>query len=464
MIAAFFTPLRRASIAHIVLAAGLWLLGGGYRAPLAAEPPSATGQVRFASTANVARRRDSGPSVADAAEDEGGTYTGVLKPIEAYLDAAPPPDPPPPQWGSLEQPIREPMQMPTYSYLQAAPPRFIVQPNNPPAYQQPIADPERLLVDDDRANMPIDLYRPDGLAPPGVTGDHTLKTGRALFSYRYSVVGYQANQTGTHVDTLGQVLNQFGYAPRWMYKQQHLLLLEYGVTDDLTAMVQFPILQNSIGYVNRSGTAANDAYTQLGDISLWALYALKRTQNQQIHANLGISIPTNLIQTLDQFSVPGSLHLSYPIRTNSGSYDLMPGITYRGQTERWTWGFQSIATIRTGKNIYGYELGNQIELNAWGWRRLTDRFAASARLHGLGWGNIRGFDPNLTQNLVETNAPNLQGGTRIDLLFGGQYYAPWIRVPGNWFSIEAGCPIYQNLHGPQPRATWLLNGGWNMMW
>lgn len=384
--------------------------------------------------------------------------------VESFLEAVPPPDPRAAQWGSLERPLRGPPRMPTYNYQQAGPPLRVIQFAEPQIYERPVDDPDRLMFDDGDMNTPINLYRPDGIAPPGIIGDHTLKAGHALFSYRYGVVGYQGSYTGTHLATAGQVSQQFNNVPTTMYRQQHTLLLEYAPTDDLTALLVLPIQVNSINYLTDKGSTIHDAYTQLGDISLWALYTLKRWKHQQIHANLGMSIPTNLLQTLNEFSTPGSVHLSYPMRVGSGSYELLPGVTYRGQTEKWTWGFQSIVTIPLGYNRYSYELGNQIDLNAWAWRRLSERFAASGRLHGSGWGNIRGQDRNLTPSLVETNAPNLQGGTRLDLLFGGQYYWPWLRVPGNWFSIEAGFPIYQNLHGPQPRATWLLNGGWNMMW
>ncbi|HEV3343215.1 MAG TPA: hypothetical protein VG125_22775 [Pirellulales bacterium] len=449
----------------------LWVMvWSSVSAALAADPASSRRptQVRFAAAsrqppiAGTDRATEDGDTEDGANEDS--AFSGVLQPIDEYLKAAPPADPPPAQWGSLEQPIRGQLELPTYNYVLAGPPRRVIQQERLQPYQRPVEDPDRLSFDDDLLNMPIDLYRPDGIAPAGVTGDHLLKSGHALFSYRYSTVGYQGSQTGTHVDNLAGVLNQFSYAPRWMYKQQHLFLFEYALSDDLTAMVQFPIEQNSISYALRDGSRFNDSYTQLGDISLWALYSLKRWQNQQLHANLGISIPTNLLQSHDHFSTPGSVLLSYPLRPGSGSYDLMPGLTYRGQTERWTWGVQSIATIRTGRNRYQYELGNQIDINAWAWRRLTQRFALSGRLHGMGWGNIRGADPNLTANLVETNAANLQGGTRVDLLFGGNYYWPWLRIPGNYFSLESGFPIYQNLHGPQPRATWLLFGAWNMMW
>lgn len=454
----------------------LWLLLPG--GAMAEQPPSA--QVRFVSGQNTVSTVD-GAGLPDEEPDlpfdedkrrrrfmygmdDDEQSFDAPRSVESYLEAAPPPDPPASEWGSLEQPLRRPPRIPTYSYVQAGPPRRVIQRERSQIYERPIDDPDRLSFDDDMLDMPINLYRPDGLAPPGVIGDHTLKAGHALFTYRYGVVGYQGNQIGTHLATAGRVLQQFNYAPSTMYRQQHTFLLEYAPTDDLTTMLVLPIQVNSINYLTDSTRTVHDGFTQLGDVSLWALYALKRWKHQQIHANLGISIPTNLLQTDNEFSVPGSVHLSYPIRVGSGSYMLMPGLTYRGQTEKWTWGLQSIVTIPLGYNRYSYELGNQIDINGWVWRRLTERFAASTRLHGSGWGNIRGRDPNLTPTLVETNAPNLQGGTRLDLLFGGQYYWPWLRVPGNWFSLEAGFPIYQNLHGPQPRATWLLNGGWNMMW
>ncbi|HET6879150.1 MAG TPA: hypothetical protein VFI31_03280 [Pirellulales bacterium] len=451
--------------------ASWWLFVAG---ALAAAPPENDTQVRFTAahdalaTAEEIKRQKSYQEVsitelADEPRDEGPAFASPQS-IEEFLDAAPAPEPPAPQWGSLENPLPQPPEYPEYSYLQAGPSRGVIQREWLQTYERPRAQADRLVYEDERLDMAIDLYRPDGLAPPGVTGDHTLKTGHALFSYRYSVVGYQGNLIGSHLATAGRVLQQFNNAPTTMYRQQHLLLLEYAPTDDLTTMLQLPIQENSINYLTSSGGIVHDAYTQLGDVSLWALYALKRWQHQQIHLNLGISVPTNLLQTLNNFSVPGSLHLSYPIRVGSGSYELLPGFTYRGQTEKWTWGLQSIATVPMGHNRYGYEVGNQIDINAWGFRRLSKAFAASGRLHGMAWGNVRGMDPRLTPSLVETNTPGLQGGTRVDLLFGGQYYIPWVRVPGNWLSIESGCPVYQTLHGPQPRATWLLNAGWNMMW
>jgi hypothetical protein len=385
-------------------------------------------------------------------------------PIESYLDAVPPPDPSPPQWGSLKRPLRQPVTLPTYNYVLAAPPRLLVQQDRTQLYQRPVADAEQVYAEDERYNMPIDLYRPDGLAPPGMTGDHTLKNSHILMSYRYGVEGANGDLVGIHHVSTQRVLDQFTLAPVRQFRQQHLLLVEYAVSDDVTLTTSLPFQVNSIDYTSAGGGLLHNAYTQIGDMQLSTLYVLRRWQRHQLHANLGLSIPVNLLQVGNDMPAPGDPNLSYPMKSGSGTYDLLPGLTYRGQSDFWTWGMQSIATIRTGRNNNHFEYGNRIDINAWAWRRWTQGLATSARLRGQGWGNVHGADPRLTPTLSDTTNPAFQGGTRLDLLFGVQYYRPWVRVPGNWFSIESGFPIYQNLHGPQPRTTWLLYGGWNMMW
>ena len=277
---------------------------------------------------------------------------GKLAEFEA---AAPPPDPSPPKWGSLEQPVRGPLTLPTYEYVLAGPPRDILQYDDAQIYSRPVSDPNRLLRDDSRLNLAIDLYRPDGIAPIGMTGDHTLKAGTMLVSYRYNTTNYLGNLNGTHPLGNADVLAQFPLAPTRMRAQTHLMLLEYGLTDDFTILGQLPIQENSIDFISRAGTAARDPNTQLGDIKLSGLYVLKRWNRQQIHLNLGMNIPVGLINTLNNFPVFGAARLTYPVRTSSGSYALMPGLTYRGQPEFCTRRVQAMGTIRTGRNNNGYD-------------------------------------------------------------------------------------------------------------
>lgn len=416
------------------------------------------------------------PSVRDARGPQRGLFETALREepsageslppgkIAEYEAAAPPPDPAPPRWGSLEQPLQGPLVLPTYEYMLAGPPRDVLQYDDAQVYNRPISDPNRLLRDDARYNMPIDLYRPDGIAPIGMTGDHTLKASTMLVSYRYNTTNYLGNLDGTHPLGDADVLAQFPLAPTRQRAQTHLMLFEYAPTDDFTFLAQLPIQANAIDFVSQAGGASRDSYTNFGDVKLSGLFVLKRWQRQQLHLNLGMSIPVGIINTLNNFPVFGVARLTYPVRTSSGSYDLMPGLTYRGQTEFWTWGMQAIGTIRTGRNTYGYELGDVVDLTPWLARRLNERWSASARLDEQIWTHIRGADARLDPALTEVNRPDLQGGRRLDLLFGMNYYLPDGRFPGQRFSVESGIPIYQSLHGPQLRARWLLTVGWNMLW
>ncbi|HUY92956.1 MAG TPA: hypothetical protein VMV10_29775 [Pirellulales bacterium] len=381
-----------------------------------------------------------------------------------YEKAAPPPDPTAPNWGSLDQPVRRPLRLRVYEYLLAGPPVGILQRETTQILRRPVADPDRLLRDDVMINLPIDLYRPDGLAPIGVTGDHTLKNSTMLVSYRYSTTSFLGNLDGTHPLGTADVLARFPLAATRGRTRTHLMLVEYGLTDDFTILAKLPIEENSLDFVSQGGGASNDSNTQLGDVQLSGLLVLKRWDRQQIHLNLGMSIPVGIINTLNNYPVFGTGRFSYPVRTSSGSWDLMPGMTYRGQNERWTWGLQSIGTIRTGYNTYGYELGDAVDITGWAARRFSERWSGSVRLDEQIWTHIHGADSRLDPALTQVNQPNLQGGRMLDLLFGLNYYLPDGRFPGQRISVESGIPIYQSLHGPQLRARWLLTVGWNMIW
>lgn len=181
--------------------------------------------------------------------------------------------------------------------------------------------------------------------------------------------------------------------------------------------------------------------------------------------NLGLSIPVGLLQALPQLANPVFPNLpTYALRTSSGTYDLLPGYTYRGQTDRWSWGLQAGGVVRLGFNTLGYKLGDQAVTTGWLSRCWTERFSTSARLDSLIWGNIAGQDGRLNPALSPTNATWLQAGRRIDLLFGLNYYLPATRIPGQYLSVEGGFPVYQSLDGPQLGLNWILNAAWTMAW
>lgn len=377
--------------------------------------------------------------------------------------AVPPPEPEPPRWGAIENP-EVTVQVPVRQYMLAGPARGVFQHLEGQEYERPVIDPYGVMMADTQYNVAIDLYRPDGIGPAGVFGDHTLKGGgTVLWTYRMQVQEYQGILDGTRHVSNAAVLSSFAYSPTRASIQKHIIQMEYAPTDDLTVMAYVPFYQNSIDFVDATGAAIRTSFTNPGDIPISFMYVLKRWHRQQIHLNFGISMPSGFMDQQGHVPSPTSPDLTYLIRTSSGSWELLPGLTYRGQSDKWSWGLQSIETIRTGRNRLGYQLGNMYDLTGWASRRLTERFAASARLDARYWGNIHGADARLNQLISPMNRPDLQRGDRLDLLFGVNYYGIDRVIPGQRLSIEAGAPIFQSLRGPQLGTNWLLNFNWSIM-
>jgi hypothetical protein len=372
-------------------------------------------------------------------------------------------DPMPARWGNIEAPLRTPSTPIQVDYLLVRPPQKVTQQEWGNGFEQSVVHPEETFHHGPMFCPGVDLDRPDGLAPIGVFGDHTLAAGgELLISYRYNHTSFGGNRDGTGNLSTADVLAEFPIAPTRMRTQRHTALIEYGVTDDLTLLALLPFWDISINQVSTAGSRIVNSNSDPGDMIFEALYVVWRGDRQQVHLNLGMQFPTG-VQESERFPpTPDSPDKSYPLRTTSGTYDFMPGATYRGQTDNWTWGAQGTGKIRFGLNNFDYKLGNSLNLTGWLARRLTENVSLSTRLDGNLWNNLFGADPRLNPLLVPTNRPDLQGGRRIDLLFGMNLFVPGDYVPGQWFSVEGGIPVYQSLFGPQLKTGWTINAGYNL--
>ena len=384
-------------------------------------------------------------------------------PADSSASARPPAEPALPQWGDYSQPQAVPIVLPSVAYDLAGPPRGFLQSNFGNFYRQIIGDPNSLPAIDASLTRGIDLARPDGLAPVGVHGDHTLRAGQVLFSVRYDQQSFDDNFVSSHRVGTASVLADFPFAPRRLFQNRETALLEYGATDDLTFLLTLPFEHSRLDYLDVGGGSSSTSFGNPGDVKITGLYVLTRAPGAQLHLNFGLNIPTGFLDYLNVQPSPTFPNLPYVIRTSSGTYDLLPGLTYRGQNEFWSWGAQATGDIHLGLNRTGYEVGDQVDLTAWLSRRWTERWAASARIDGQGWGNVRQADPRLNASLSPTNRSDMQGGARLNLLFGVNYFLPAERIPGQFFSIEVGAPVFQSLEGPQLGLDWMLIAGWNLL-
>ena len=284
-----------------------------------------------------------------------------------------------------------------------------------------------------------------------------------MLSYRYMEMRMDGNQDGT--DSVGdrEVLNDFMVTPTDMDMRMHMVGGMYAPSDDVTLMAMVPWIDNSMDHRTRAGGRFETNTAGLGDVGLSGLIVLTRGERQRVHLNAGFSVPTGSINEKDTTPM-GRSTLPYPMQLGSGTVDVLPGITYLGQSDDWSWGGQLMWTQRIGKNSAGYALGNRARLTGWGARRLSDSLSASVRLAADSWGNIRGDDDDLNPAVVPTADPDRRAGRRLDASIGMNYYGRNGLWQGQRLAFELGAPVYQDLDGPQLATDWFFTVGWQYAW
>ena len=302
-----------------------------------------------------------------------------------------------------------------------------------------------------------------GWAPIGVMGDHVHGRGEWMFSLRYVRMTMDGNLDGTDSVSRAEIHAQgFPVAPLSMDMNMLMAGFMYGLTDTWTLAAMIPYVDLSMDLRTMAGVDFTTRAAGVGDVRAGALWKFWDSgEHHRAHLNAMFSAPTGSIDEKDQTPASGGadVQLPYPMQLGSGTWDLLPGITYLGNAGDWSWGAQWIQTLRLGENERDYTLGDRSDLTAWAARDLSPTTSLSLRAAGARWGNIDGADPDLNPGLVPTADPDLRAGTRVDLLAG----FGWHGASGNRFTIEVGTPVYQDLDGPQLATDLVLVLGWQLL-
>jgi hypothetical protein len=286
-----------------------------------------------------------------------------------------------------------------------------------------------------------DHTRPDSHAPIGVMGDHLMREGEIMVSYRYMYMDMEGNRTGT--ERVDVPLPGYMVSPTSMTMGMHMLGAMYAPSDRLTLALMLPFTAITMDHIrNMDGLPFTTESSGLGDIKLAAMVGLYARPGRDLIFNFAVSAPTGSIDERDDIPTmpPSNAHLPYPMQLGSGTWDFIPGLTYVQLYDSWSWGAQGLYTLRTGTNDNDYTLGNRLSLSAWIAKKLVQSTSLSFRLNGHDWNNM----PMPT---VPTKDPNLRAGTRIDALVGINFVTPGLKSLR--LAAEAGAPVYQRLDGPQ---------------
>ncbi len=318
----------------------------------------------------------------------------------------------------------------------------------------------------DLTNLSLEeLYNLD-IVQPNVLGGHTHPAGQAMLGYQYMHMSMSGLYQGDHQISPAQAFAEgFTTVHTSMEMDMHMFELMYAPTERLTLMAMLPYKTMDMSHLQNNGSTFRQSAEGIGDLEIMGMINLLGNIRQGGHRlvlNVGMSFPTGSIDVKDHsLGNPAAtlVQLEYFMQLGSGTYDLMPGLTYLGESGAWSWGAQTIETVRLGKNDHGYRVGDEYRISLWTSYGVTDWFAPSLRLDGRWWEDIAGKDPALNTNHTPEARTDLRGGRRLDLLLGLNFYAPKGVLKGTRLMIEGGVPVYQHLDGPQLGTAWMLSAG-----
>ena len=332
-------------------------------------------------------------------------------------------------------------------------------------------------------------------SPLGVMGNHAHRAGNAMFSYRYGIMEMNGNLNGSTAAGTQDILDAgFMMAPTSMRMEMHMLGAMYAASDSITLMAMLPLKRIEMSSRmpmpnNPNMTMARKAETSgAGDLQLAGIFPLwaDSGHSRTLKLKAGLSIPIGSIkETGPAMDGNGTMRLAYPMQLGSGTFDLLPALTYLEDKDGWSWGAQASSAFRLGENGEGYSLGNRLQATAWYSHKLSSTLSASARIEGATWGNIDGQDAGLNPMMSPNARADLRGGERVDILFGLNIFLDtdrwnqWDRLfvekdsgqllkakpkknsadKETRLGIEIGFPVHQDLDGPQMESAWRLMAG-----
>ncbi len=338
-----------------------------------------------------------------------------------------------------------------------------------------------------------------GHAPAGVMFSHMLpRAGDFMAGYRYMYHrqdGDILHRSGVASDAdiikrgCGDRLCKMKPADHSMH--MHMLDLMYAPTDwlNLMLMPQFVDMEMSFEAIDGAPpfdsteihhVAHSHSTGGIGDTWMFALGNLWDTPGHHLHASLGLSAPTGEVDLRfrrNHGEDQGFIH--YHMQLGSGTWDLLPSLTYTGRMGQWSWGGQLSGVKRLEQeNDSGYSLGDMFQATAWGGYNLTDWLTASVRGVYTAQGSINGrFIPTLANvededgnpvivnknsRLSPVDLPANYGGRYWDIGFGLTATVPFKGFEGNQVSVEWLHPIEDDVNGFQLEREGTLSVTWSL--
>ena len=318
-----------------------------------------------------------------------------------------------------------------------------------------------------------------GHAPIGVMGEHMHKKSEWMASYRFQHMSMEGNQIGTNEVSpefiVTNVANRFSppatlrVVPTKMTMDMHMFGAMYAAADWLTLMFMGMYIEKSMDHITfqgGSGTTRRGTFTTtssgIGDTKVSGMFRISKNNTNKVHINMGLSLPTGDTDKRDTILTPGGARnnvvLPYGMQLGSGTFDILPEVTYSGKIDELSWGAQYMGTFRIGDHK-GYSLGDIHQVTSWLSYQPQPSVSISTRLAYKNEGKIDGIDGRISLP-VQTADPDKYGGDTINLYFGLNLVGQTGALRGHRLALEAGIPVHQDLNGPQMETDYTITAVW----
>lgn len=249
--------------------------------------------------------------------------------------------------------------------------------------------------------------RPGPAIPSGVQFAHLMgRPGEAMIAYRLQATRLGGPmRKGSNLVDEAALATQACFArpcltlPTAMGMRMQMLEMMVGVSDTLTLMVMPQYTNMAMDTRLIMGAVALDEPVHvgrhesmgLGDTQFHALLELQASQRGRWVLGLGLSAPTGATDLRHRRShQQDGQRLDYDMQPGSGTWDLMPTLTYLGRVDRLSWGAQLAGTLRMQtSNSSGYRLGHRWQGSGWIVWQAGSRVQASLRASSLAQGRVR---------------------------------------------------------------------------
>jgi hypothetical protein len=329
------------------------------------------------------------------------------------------------------------------------------------------------------ADDPDFVTRASTHAPIGVMGDHVHEKGEMMVSYRFMNMDMEGSRVGGDAISVNAIATTvpnrfFGRSgqpptlrvvPTDMTMEMHMFGLMYAPSERVTLMAMLNYVEKEMTHTTFAGGMGTNIRGQfvtktsgMGDTPISALITLAGNDKYNIHATLGVSLPTGSTTKNDDILTPmggrPTVRLPYPMQLGSGTFDPIIGLTYTSDSGVFSYGAQWRSVLRVQDNDQEYRYGDEHNLTAWLSYEWSQAFSSSLRLNYLDRGKIEGIDTSIVAP-VQTADPENSGLEQLDFGVGFNYAASG-KWNGHRLSAEYLLPLSRTTSGPQLETDAML--------